>query len=125
MTLRLGNITFDCAEPRRVADFWSLALGEPVDEFETEFFCSIGIGRREVSPKWLFLRVPEAKASKNRMHVDLTSRERAEDVARLVAAGANHVGDVEEHGLAWSVLTDVEGNEFCITEHGGPSPSDV
>lgn len=121
MALRLGNVTFDCAQPRVVAEFWSEALGEPIDDFETEYFCSIGIGRREVTPKWLFLAVPEAKAAKNRMHVDLTSIEPAADVARLVAAGATHHGDKAEHGLEWSVMSDVEGNEFCVTHHG-PAP---
>ena len=117
MALRLGNITFDCDDPRRVAAFWAVALGEPIDGEGSDEFCSIGIGRAEVRPKWLFLKVPEAKTAKNRMHIDLTSVDRDVDVERLVAAGATRIADKAEWGINWTVMSDVEGNEFCITAH--------
>ena len=45
MTLRLGNSTLDCANPRRVASFWSEALGRPIDEGGSEFFLVYGRGQ--------------------------------------------------------------------------------
>lgn len=114
MTLRLGNITFDCDDPRAVAAFWSDALGRPIDEGASPYFASIGGGDPPASPNWFFIKVPEPKTAKNRVHVDLGADDRAAEVARLVSLGATHVGDKDEWGHSWSVLADVEGNEFCV-----------
>lgn len=115
MTLRLGNITFDCADPPAVAAFWSAALDRPVDDGASEYFASIGMNDPS-QPRWLFLKVPEAKTAKNRMHVDLVADDRTAEIERLVALGATHVGDKDEWGFSWSVLNDVEGNEFCVAD---------
>lgn len=115
MTVKVANITFDCDDPQRTAAFWSEAIGETIDEGASEYFVSIGLGRPETSPNWFFIKVPEAKAAKNRLHLDLESSDLAADVERLVALGATHVADKEEWGHAWSVMNDVEGNEFCIS----------
>ena len=114
MTLHLGNITFDCDDPGTVAAFWSAAMGLPVDDGGSQFFASIGVGDPAVTPKWLFLGVPEGKTAKNRVHLDLGADDRAAEVARLVELGATHVADKDEWGHSWAVLCDVEGNEFCV-----------
>jgi hypothetical protein len=65
----------------------------------------------------LFIEVPDEKASKNRLHLDLvpTDRRRDEEVARAVELGARPVSDLRNaDGTGWVVLTDPEGNEFCI-----------
>ena len=72
-----------------------------------------------VGPRVLFLRVPERKVVKNRVHLDLRAG-RSDDaksakIAELVAAGARSVRRVEEHGQWWMVMADPEGNEFCVT----------
>ena len=115
MTLRLGNITIDCDDVVRVADFWSAALDRPVDEGASGFFASIGMNDPN-PPRWLFIKVPEEKTAKNRMHVDMITDDRPAEIARLVALGATHVDDREEWGHSWSVMTDVEGNEFCVAQ---------
>jgi len=78
-------------------------------------------------PRLYFQRVPEAKAGKNRLHLDLhvsarpaapvEERRRAvePEADRLVALGATVVGPVEEMGSWWLVMRDPEGNEFCLT----------
>jgi catechol 2,3-dioxygenase-like lactoylglutathione lyase family enzyme len=117
VTLVLAHVTFDCADPPRVAAFWSVALNRPVDDGANEFFASIG--DRPTSPgreAWFFVRVPEARAGKNRVHVDLVADDRAVEVARLVALGAEVVSDHDAWGARWTVLRDVEGNEFCVGE---------
>jgi hypothetical protein len=71
-----------------------------------------GLGRR-----LLFNRVPEPKATaKNRLHVDVHAGpgQREATVARLLEQGASLVRHVNEAGGEWSVLTDPEGNEFCV-----------
>ncbi|MEU6928509.1 VOC family protein [Streptomyces sp. NPDC046374] len=70
-----------------------------------------GLGRRI-----LFQRVPEPKTVKNRLHMDLhpEADDRAAEVARLTALGASTVRDVAEPGGSWVVMSDPEGNEFCV-----------
>jgi hypothetical protein len=144
------NLTFDAADPRRLAEFWALALGyqlePPPDGFgsweealaawhvpEDQWnSASAIVDPRGVLPRVYFQKVPEPKAAKNRVHLDVRAwryvdgsdapppaeerRTLAEaKVAELVAAGATVVGSVEEHGNAWTVLLDPEGNEFCVT----------
>ena len=117
MTLALGNITLDCDDPRALSSFWAAAMGLEVDDGGNEFFASIGVGDDAVSPNWLFIKVPEGKTAKNRMHLDLSATSPATEVARLVALGATHVADKAEWGHAWSVMADPEGNEFCVADH--------
>ncbi len=65
----------------------------------------------------MFIQVPEPKAGKNRLHLDLVPRDRTRDaeVHRILALGANLVDDRRDaDGTGWAVLTDPEGNEFCV-----------
>jgi Glyoxalase-like domain len=60
--------------------------------------------------------VPEFKATKNRMHLDLRVLDLEPEVSRLVALGARHsTGELlQNNGWAWYVLLDPDGNEFCV-----------
>jgi hypothetical protein len=113
MTLQLAHVTFDCADPSRVSAFWSAATGRPVDDGANQYFASIGFGDK-LEAKWVFITVPESKTAKNRVHLDMHAEDREAEVARLVGLGATRVADHDEHGTRWTVLTDVEGNEFCV-----------
>ena len=68
-----------------------------------------------------FQRVPEERAGKNRLHLDLVAPPagRRHEVARLVELGAAVLGERggDAEGLVWTTLTDPEGNEFCVAEH--------
>jgi predicted enzyme related to lactoylglutathione lyase len=119
MTSRISAVTFDCADAIALAEFWAKALGRSVSAGPPEpsaFFASIAPGD-EGSPMMMFLRVPEGKTAKNRMHLDLAVADRGAEVARLVALGAIHLYDKDEWGISWATLTDPEGNEFCVSEH--------
>jgi hypothetical protein len=91
--------------------FWrdAAAARHPDDPFDP--VSGAGLGRR-----LLFNRVPEPKTVKNRLHVDIHAErgERDATVARLEGLGASLVRHVKEQGGEWSVLTDPEGNEFCV-----------
>ena len=114
MTLRPRNITLDCGDTLAVARFWSAALGRPLDDDASEFFVSIG--HSDASQlAWFFIKVPEDKAVKNRVHVDLQADDRDAEVARLLELGAERVGDYDEWGARWTTLRDIEGNEFCVS----------
>ncbi|MEV0575444.1 MULTISPECIES: VOC family protein [unclassified Streptomyces] len=85
------------------------AVRHPDDPHEEE--SGTGLGRR-----LLFQRVPEPKTVKNRLHLDLHAGpdRRDAEVARLEGLGATVVRKVAEPGGTWTVLTDPEGNEFCV-----------
>ncbi|MGH3612008.1 MAG: VOC family protein [Pseudonocardia sp.] len=114
MTLRLANVTFDCTHPPALVAFWSGALDRKIDPDPSPYFASIGAGD-DGAPSWFFIKVPETKTVKNRVHVDLAAEDRPAEIARLVVLGATHVTDKDEWGHSWSVLHDPEGNEFCIS----------
>ena len=125
MTIEIASVTFDCADALTVGRFWSAALARPLDPGASGDFATIGFaGRRDTvgwapverdaGPTWMFVRVPEPKTAKNRMHLDVMTPDPAAEIARLVGLGATRVADMEEYGYEWTVMADPEGNEFCV-----------
>ena len=112
--LQLGNVTIDCDQPERLAPFWVAALGYSVRR-SSPYFVFLAPAR-ERQPNLLLIKVPEPKAGKNRVHLDLYTEHREAEIARLVSLGATRAEDHDEHGLRWTVMYDPEGNEFCVGE---------
>lgn len=116
MPLKIVQTVIDCADAASLAGFWAAALGREVDAGAQREFATIGLTER-VQPVLMFIRVPEAKTVKNRVHLDLAAGPdddwRAE-VQRLIALGASQVGEHREFGWHWITLTDPEGNEFDL-----------
>ncbi|MBC2904309.1 VOC family protein [Streptomyces cupreus] len=141
-SIKQFQVTFDCAEPERLARFWCHVLGYVVppppkgfatwDEFDRSllpehqgsgFACVDPSG---VGPRLFFQRVPEGKVVKNRLHLcvrvgtGLVGEERLAaleaECARLVALGAVRVrvliADADYESCI--VMQDIEGNEFCL-----------
>ena len=109
MTTTLTNLTFDCADANALAGFWSAVLDHPVgDDASPEYATLTG------TPGWMFIQVPEPKATKNRVHPDLHTDDLPAEVTRLVALGATHLADHTEAGTTWATLADPEGNEFDV-----------
>jgi Glyoxalase-like domain len=113
MPLSIAHVTFDCEDAGRTASFWARLLDEPADDGASEFFATIGLTRGR-SPALMFIKVPEPKAAKNRLHLDLHSEDKDKEVQRAVELGATRLGDYEEYGTRWTTLRDPEGNEFDI-----------
>ncbi|MGH3665486.1 MAG: VOC family protein [Egibacteraceae bacterium] len=139
--MKVGNITFDCADPERLCAFWAGALGYEKGELPPDLRAELlaaGLSEEELGdrgvaddpeghgPRLFFQRVPELKQAKNRMHLDInaTPGRRAErhevdaEVERLTALGA---AVLHRHHSAWGpypeyhyVMADPEGNEFCV-----------
>ena len=117
MSLRVGNITFDCRDALVTGTFWSQALGQPLDPGGSSGYCSIGRGDPDrTKPAWFFEKVSETKTSKNRMHLDFVDSDPSA-VERLVALGATIVAEHTVEGVDhdWTVMRDPEGNEFCVS----------
>ncbi len=109
MTLELTNVTFDCTDVVRMAAFWSASLGLPCAPDGNEYFTRI-----DGKPNWFFIQVPEPKTAKNRNHLDFHVADREAEVVRLTELGATRVDEHDEWGIRWTVMTDPEGNEFCV-----------
>jgi glyoxalase superfamily protein len=114
VSCRFTELVIDCADPFVVADFWLEVLGYDVVEQDDD---AVAIaGPPGSGPVLVFGRVPEPKAVKNRIHLDVnaTDRDQGAELERLLALGARPV-DVGQSGEeSWHVLADPEGNEFCL-----------
>jgi Glyoxalase-like domain len=138
------QVVFDCADPARLARFWTEALGykleDPPNGYDRweDWLREQGIPEERWNdanaavdpdgrgPRIYLQRVPEAKTVKNRVHLDLNisgsrsvpmeERRRRVDAEaeRLLGVGATRLRAVEELGTYWVVMQDPEGNEFCV-----------
>jgi catechol 2,3-dioxygenase-like lactoylglutathione lyase family enzyme len=141
-SIKKFQITFDCAEPERVARFWRAVLGyevpSPPEGFSTweAYDSSLPPGHEGPAYAWIdpvgetprlfFQRVPEGKTVKNRLHFDvrvgtgLVGEERVAaleaECARLIELGASRGYLLRADGVNESCLMmrDIEGNEFCL-----------
>jgi hypothetical protein len=107
----------DAADPDKIARFWAEALGwrrtfsEP-DEVVLE--PPAGSPEDGVVPDLLFLRVPEGKTAKNRLHLDLRPGDQQAEVERLQALGASQISVGQGSEVPWVVMADPDGNEFDV-----------
>jgi hypothetical protein len=134
------QITFDCEDPHAICRFWAEALGYDVDRVEEmiRHLIAEGVASEDdtmtldgelvwkegaacadpegARPRMYFQRVPEPRAAKNRVHLDLRVpvAERADEVARLTELGARRIGEGQQGPHTWIVMADPEGNEFCV-----------
>jgi len=113
MTAFIKYVTFDCADPRGLAAFWSEITGYQSIADEDDFAALPAPDNRSVRGI-LFWRVSEPKTAKSRMHIDLATKDPEDEIERLVGLGATMVEFREGHGSSWTVMLDPEGNEFCI-----------
>ncbi len=114
MGLRISSVVIDSVNPRLLAEFWCAVLGYQVQD-EDESGVSIGStdhGRPVID----IFAVPEVKSGKNRLHLDLRAEgsTTAAELARLYALGAQPVDVGQTPDASWVVLSDPEGNEFCL-----------
>jgi len=117
VSIRWQCVCVDSTDPSAAATFWEKALGwrrthDSADEVALE--PPSGSPEEGVSPDILFLRVPEPKAVKNRLHIDLRPDEQAAEVTRLEELGATRTSVGQGEGVTWVVMTDPDGNEFCV-----------
>ncbi|GAA4210532.1 VOC family protein [Actinocatenispora rupis] len=113
-------VALDCRDPESLARFWAPTLGYQVAGPMAGAYLAL-VPHTGDGPQLLLQRVPEEKAGKNRMHLDLRVSDLAAEVARVVALGARRLTDepLSEDGWTWHVLADPEGNEFCVLTPAG------
>ena len=118
MTLRFQSLSIDAHDPTALADFWAAVLGwqrtdDEQDPDEVALEPPVGTHEQGGVPL-LFLRVPDDKTVKNRLHLDFRPDDQEAEVARVEALGARRVDIGQGDDVTWVVLADPEGNEFCI-----------
>ncbi|MEV7440670.1 VOC family protein [Streptomyces sp. NPDC091204] len=110
----MAAIVVDCVDPRAMARFWGDAMDWSVHEVTDDR--AVLRSAKGVGPYLEFLRTPDTKTVKNRIHLDLRpypDDDQAAEAARLQALGATPA-DVGQGDVPWTVLADPEGNEFCV-----------
>jgi hypothetical protein len=111
--LEWEQVVVDALEPATLAHWWADALGwvvvSPSGDDEPEIRSS-----PDSLPGLLFVRVPEGKTLKNRLHLDFRPDDQDAEVARLLELGATRSDVGQTSDVTWVVLADPEGNEFCV-----------
>jgi hypothetical protein len=103
-------VVFDCDDVQKVMRFWAAALEREPPETESDW------GSLPGDPHLEFMRVPEGKTTKNRVHLDWAVPDREVDVQRLIGLGATRLWDHQNEDFEWTTLADPEGNEFCVVQ---------
>ena len=116
MTNRWGGVTVDCVDVRRVARFWSALLGREEGPTEPGW---VYLGEpTDVLPRLVFQPVPEPKRGKTRIHLDVVVDDIDAGIDEVVALGGAATGERHEYEAGVVVvMTDVEGNEFCLAQY--------
>jgi hypothetical protein len=112
------ELCVDCADPQKLASFWRDVLEWEMAEEDGDPYIQHPKGW---SPVILFTEVPESKTVKNRLHIDVSPRDREQDeeVERIIGLGARRV-DIGQGDVSWVVLADPEDNEFCVLRKRRP-----
>lgn len=124
MDIRIQCVVVDADDCERLARFWSQALGWRITYQSSKEWCiepPEGSPAVDVAPDILFVKVPDKKRAKNRLHFDLRPKDQATQVQRLFDLGARRVDVGQSDDVSWVVMADPEGNEFCVL---APLPAD-
>lgn len=113
------SIVLDCENPRALGSFWAAALRYRGTRAAGQRYALL-TGAPDGIPDLVLQRVPEPKAAKNRMHLDIVAPDIEREADRLERLGACRLEDAPRHesGVNWIVMADIEGNEFCVCDHG-------
>jgi len=119
MGLEWEQVVIASRDPAALGQWWNEALQWVVVNDDPEVFEIQSEPDR--LPGMLFLASDDKKERHNRLHIDLRPSDQDAEVQRLITLGASRV-DVGQGDVAWVVLADPEGNEFCVLGPRGPAP---
>ena len=114
------SVVIDCSDPESLKSFWAPALGYKDVEWPADNYVVLVSEDGPNAPLVLLQKVDEPKQGKNRVHIDVYSKDIEGEAARLEALGATRTRSepFEEHGANWITMADPEGNEFCVCDGG-------
>ena len=108
------DLVLDCSEPSKLVDFWREALD--YREYFTDTSVAVLVPKEGTAPPLVLQGVPEAKAGKNRMHLDIVVDDIEPEIERLIALGAKRLDEGQQSlgDTLWVRMLDPEENEFCV-----------
>ncbi|HWF27803.1 MAG TPA: VOC family protein [Mycobacterium sp.] len=111
----LLELVLDCEDPKRLAKFWRVALD--YRDYYADADLAVLVPKEGIASPLLLQRVPEPKAGKNRMHLDIVVHDVEAEVHRLQALGARRIDDGVQSfgGTRWVRMSHPERNEFCVS----------
>lgn len=116
MTLSLGAVTIDTADPLPLARWWAEQTGGRITAENDGWYVVVQLP--DSAPNLAFQKVEDPTPGKNRLHLDLTVADLDAELSRLLDAGAATVADRQIPGFRWVTLSDPDGNQFCVSgEH--------
>jgi len=109
------EFVLDCADPRKLAEFWSSALD--YRDYYTDATMAVLVPKDGAASPLILQGVPEAKTGKNRMHLDIVADDIEAEIHRLEGLGADRIdkGVLSFGGTRWVRMSDPEHNEFCVS----------
>jgi predicted enzyme related to lactoylglutathione lyase len=112
----LEAVTIDCADPVAIAGFWAAVFGSKLGDIDGDPARYVDVEPVPGVPLLCFQRVPEAKAVKNRVHLDVTVDDVEAATVRIEKLGGTRIDqDLRfDLGVQYRVVADPEGNEFCL-----------
>lgn len=121
MTAHWYGVTIDCHDPVRLAAFWGALLDLPAtSELDEAGWATLG-SRTDRSPRIVFQKVPEAKAGKLRLHLDVEVPDIDRGRIRVEQLGGTWGGVRHDYDEGVVLLMhDPEGNEFCLAQYFDP-----
>jgi hypothetical protein len=125
----IGNVTFSCAEPKRLGAFWTSALGwneEVIDESFIKTLLAAGMDERQTDsfyvtresptsrPSFLFQRREKSRPASYPIHLDFRTDDRESEILRLTSLGATVEQTKSDDERTWTIMRDPESNPFCV-----------
>jgi len=111
MTIRLGSTVINCADLELMTGFWSRALHLAPSQADEDDFRVL----RDDHGRRLSLQLARTPVTaRDQMNLDLFTDDQAAEVERLTGLGARFVRHNQDPDDDYVVMTDPEGNEFCV-----------
>jgi len=112
ISARVAAIMVDCNDVEAMVAFWGEVLGLESKGRHGDYVWMSSVS--ENGPALAFQQVPEPRTGKNRLHLDVTTSDPEAVIAMVIELGGSRVEDHEMQGFGWTVLSDPEGNVFCV-----------
>lgn len=109
------SLVIDCKDPDRLVPFWEAAMDYRLSQTLDDYRILLPAPGQPVGPPLILQPVPEPKAGKNRVHIDVHPDDAEAHIATLEQLGGRRHGErIDAFGIWWQTLLDPEGNEFCV-----------
>lgn len=111
--MKIHAVTIDTANPQKLAEWWSQALGIAV---ANDYGQIVQLAAAEAVPAFQFQKIDDVPTQRNRVHVDLKTSDLDRETERLVALGATVLQKFDLPQFRYTTLADPDGNKFDLVQ---------